>query len=140
MRRNVIFIAFCMLIVFSIYSCTRKKKDSQDIKVPIERINVEVLDSELDGAFDNFFEKFRIVAFETTRESVIGTIGRIIMYKDLFFVLNRDANNVLVFDASGKFLNKIGKKGNGTLPARPKSGCRTDQASHHALAESRRGL
>jgi len=63
---------------------------------------------------DSLFEaRYDVVPLETSVESLISQIGRISIYENNFYVLDRSSSSVLVFDGSGRFVKKIAHVGRG---------------------------
>ena len=61
-----------------------------------------------------YFKKPQFLVLETTDESLMSErIERIIADDNLLFVFDYSQNQVLVFDSTGKFINKINRKGQG---------------------------
>lgn len=56
-------------------------------------------------------ESYRYIPLETKEESLMGYIQKVIFYEDRIYVRDVETNSVYIFDLTGKFLNKIGKKG-----------------------------
>ena len=56
---------------------------------------------------------FTIVPLETNDESLIQYVKKVILYDDLIFILDDQGPLVAIFDKKGKFVQTIGRKGNG---------------------------
>jgi hypothetical protein len=63
--------------------------------------------------FDEFVDSTRFVRLETTPTALVGEIIGLEFADNKFFILDGITKSVLVFDAQGKFLNRIGKPGKG---------------------------
>ncbi len=77
-----------------------------------------VIRTNVDAATTKTSEKtelLRIVPLETTDESLIGTIYKLVVNDSLIIIMHdyRKDNAILVFDKTGKFLRQIGRIGNG---------------------------
>lgn len=81
------------------------KSDSPVVAIPVcepELQNISSLVSEV-----------RYVPLETTKVSRFSCIDRMEIYKDKIYLLNTFvAEGVLIFDLNGKFISKVGAKGN----------------------------
>jgi hypothetical protein len=64
-------------------------------------------------SFFNIFDSVELVKLETTPNSIIKEVTRIIPYMNEMFILDATQNSVLRFDNNGKFLTRIQKIGNG---------------------------
>lgn len=62
--------------------------------------------------FEDYFSAWKLVPLETSPNSLIGNIGRISVYKSMYYILDVLTNSVLMFDSTGKFINKIQSRGN----------------------------
>lgn len=54
-----------------------------------------------------------IIPLETTDESLLSNIGRLIFHKGHFYILDGTRRGIFVFDEKGRFVRKIGKQGGG---------------------------
>ena len=54
-----------------------------------------------------------IVALETTEESLLGSVGKLLEVNDKYYVLDYVNKCVLVFDETGKFSHRVGRVGQG---------------------------
>ena len=56
----------------------------------------------------------KYIPLETTRESVIGEISKVILHKGNFYIMDDNiTKTVFVFDGNGKFITKICRRGRG---------------------------
>lgn len=94
-------------LVLSLYAC---KKDIQQMPAGECISYVGHVKSVADTAL---FEKFSLFSFESTSESLLGRIEKIVKYKGNYYVLDKQINSILAFDGEGKFLHTIGRIGNG---------------------------
>ena len=58
-------------------------------------------------------ESYKYIPLETRKESLVGFIRKILFYKDKIYIRDVETNMVYIFSQSGKYLNKIGQRGNG---------------------------
>lgn len=80
-----------------------------------DEINVLVSDG-CDGTalLGDVFETVETIQLESSTESMITHIKRLIPFKEKYFILdNKEQKCILVFDHKGKFIRKIGKVGHG---------------------------
>jgi hypothetical protein len=79
-----------------------------------EGTTVEIdLSNASETSFFDIFDSVGLVKLETTPNSIIKEVTRIIPYKNEMFILDATQNSVLRFDNNGKFLTRIQKIGNG---------------------------
>jgi hypothetical protein len=65
-------------------------------------------------AYSDLFDSISLIKLETTKESLIGNIDKLISYNNFYFILDMaQSKAVFEFDNKGKFLRKIGQKGKG---------------------------
>lgn len=69
-----------------------------------------------------FFLSIEYIPLETNSESVFGEIDELLVTNDHYIILDKKTHGIFVFDKSGKFVNKINRKGEGPEEYRiPKS-------------------
>jgi hypothetical protein len=101
---------FNYFILFVVCLCSCKKTEPSVIPTTI-KVNIEPKSFTIN--FESHFDSAKIVALETKKESVIGSIGRIIVYNGRYFILDRLTNSVFVFGSDGQYINKIHAIGKG---------------------------
>jgi hypothetical protein len=103
-----------LIIVFSVClyagGCRQKEKDA--LKITVDFNNAAELFS------SGIIESIRIIELETTRESLVGNIGKIYLSDDDIFVQSNPKpqstqNTLLRFGMDGKFHNPVGNRGEG---------------------------
>lgn len=87
-------------------SCTQK---SEEVKQNV--LSVTIGQNEL--APSDLFRDIEIIPLETSDESLIKAIGRIIEDKDRYYILDTQQSVVFCFNKQGRFLYKIDKNGSG---------------------------
>lgn len=103
-------------------SCSSKKKNNdlgystnKEIKVlPATKgnpISIRVPPVFSSMKKESLVKDFTIVELETTEECLIGNIEQILSDSSYLFIFDRNNNAILKFDKEGRFLKKIGKKG-----------------------------
>lgn len=103
---------FVMSIVISFTGCTAKEKKishREDLVITIrEPQNKGLL------KMSTFFKKGRIVPLETTGEDLLTEIKKFYSFKNRFYVLDKENRvGIFCFDEDGKYLYRIGQKGQG---------------------------
>jgi hypothetical protein len=93
---------FLILIIAQlIFSCAK----ADDNAINLDRTDkVSVLD---------LVDSISVVQLETSQESLIGGIQRVISYKNRFYVSDYKLQAVFCFNANGEYLFKINKRGRG---------------------------
>ena len=107
--KEFLFFVLCLLIS----SCSTKEKQAE---TPFSVISMADISFNSKLKLSEFAEHIEVIPLETTSESLIGEIKRIIHRNGRYYMLvtNGYSNaRVLVFDDSGKFLLKIDKVGQG---------------------------
>lgn len=102
-----------LVLFFFISSCSTKEKQSD---MPFTVISMSDISFNSKLKLSEFAQHIEIIPLETTSESLIGEIKRIIHRNGRYYMLvtNGYSNaRVLVFDDLGKFLLKIDKVGQG---------------------------
>jgi len=82
-------------------------------KTNLEEIEIDL--SAYEGVIDlhQYSDSLRVVKLETTKESFIGRIDRIIEDDSLIFLLEKQSKSILVFHSSGRFSHSICHLGKG---------------------------
>lgn len=64
----------------------------------------------------DFVESIELIPLETNLSCLIGTVGKIVKYKDLYFIgaASNIIDKILIFDKHGKFVYKLDKRGLGS--------------------------
>lgn len=112
-KPNSLHILITILLFSSLLlSCKRGEKEGID---GVEVINVEVSDRLY---LSQITDSVCLIPLETDLNHIIGTVKRVISWKDKFFILSGSGydpqNNVLYsYSKDGKFLAQIGKRGQG---------------------------
>jgi hypothetical protein len=110
-------IILCLLLI----SCNRQVsksvsgyEDVETVDSSVEKITVENINRYNVLKCSEVFDSISFVRLETCDSSLIGTINKIVATDEYFFILDYStAKAVFAFDKTGKFLNRIGTKGNG---------------------------
>jgi hypothetical protein len=102
MKKQLLIDFLLLIIISTVLSCT-KKQDS------VYYVN---LDSPGTQTLDEFIRSVQLIPLETTDESLIKNITKVIFYDNLYYV--KDIyEGLFVFDTTGHFIRKIGSKGSG---------------------------
>lgn len=117
MRNTVLYVMSCFLIL----SCSKTNKQDVTKFSTInnsQRGNLTVIDidrhTEETVFLSKLFNTVNMVVLETTTESILGNISSIQIYNDSIFILDRiSSKGVFLFNKEGKFLQRIGKIGQG---------------------------
>ncbi len=90
-------------------SCTEKKQDA------INNSTIFLLqEPRLDFTLNTLFDGFEYIALETKKESLFGTINKLIVHDDKYFILDKvKRKKVLIFAEDGTFIRTIGSVGKG---------------------------
>ena len=110
---------YAFICLFLITACGEKKEEKQlQTKtvsgVPLTHVEVDLNSDENVLPFDSLFEVVSVVRLETTDDNLVGRIWDLMFLNDKIIVEDiEDANSVMVYDMQGKYLNRIGRKGQG---------------------------
>lgn len=97
--------AFILFIVISFTMCKQKPQTDGAIFVDLDR-------PEKVSLFD-YFRSIELIPLETSSDVLIVGISKMIVHDDKYYVLDKNQCIIFVFDETGKFLYKIGKRGQG---------------------------
>ncbi|MDR3062443.1 MAG: 6-bladed beta-propeller, partial [Dysgonamonadaceae bacterium] len=110
-----ILIFTCLLL----FGCKQVSKESAVSEIAEESsfekiIIIDPIDENVVLKYSDIYEDIQYVKLETRSDNLIGRIDKIITTDDKFIILDiAIARKVFIFDRSGKFLNIIGKNGEG---------------------------
>jgi hypothetical protein len=108
--RNIllIFITVCMISL----SCTENK--IQKVSNPdLHVIDMDMAELITKMKTSQLFKKVKPIILEVTPNSLLRGIDRIYVTNELLIIMDRSTSSVFVFDREGKFLHKIGNRGQG---------------------------
>lgn len=74
-------------------------------------VNIPKQDKEV--RLDTVIDSYSFIPLETTENSIVGRIEKILVCQDCFCILDRDNNNIFLFEFDGKFRCSLGEKGHG---------------------------
>jgi hypothetical protein len=103
------FIFFILTVCMMFISC--KSHHTSDLQ--FETIKVEAPEEITKADFTSFFSSWQLVPLETSKESLIGRIDRISLYKNRYYILDRQTNSLFIFSDNGKFQKSIHNIGQG---------------------------
>lgn len=101
-------------IVFSLFlcGCTQKQNEVKNLS-GMETIPITDFET-YNGRFSEFAEAVVMIPLEFTDESILGEIKKVVLSEDFIFVMERfNSAGIYTFDRSGKFLYRIGSRGQG---------------------------
>ena len=102
-------ISIVLVFVVLFFNCSDRKKSETSLKTYyIEK----AIDNEKDIFLDEISKKITIVPLETSDDVLIDKILYMGLHKDLLYIFDNNMN-CFVFDLNGKFLYKVGSKGQG---------------------------
>ena len=111
MKRMLPQILICFMLLFSV-SCV-EKEDHIDYQ-QASLIDITQAEKNLEVRLASLFGESRFIPLmEIAEIDALASIDKVIEHKNKFFVLDKKKSNILVFDQSGKFLNKVGIRGGG---------------------------
>ncbi len=61
----------------------------------------------------DIFEDFKYIPLESSENSLMGQYQNASIYEDRIFIHDVETNMIYIFDMQGKFIHKVGKRGNG---------------------------
>jgi len=96
-----------LLTALTIISCRESSKPTTEV-IDIDR--AELVDTVL---FSKYFNSPQIIKLETHKKCIIQEIYRLEVFEDKFYILDVKSNRLFVFDANGRYIYDIGKRGNG---------------------------
>lgn len=109
MKKNILYI----LLIFIFIGCTSTKKEVDAETGDI--VSIPITDMETDyGKLSDFAEEIKMIPLEFNDDCILGEIEKIVMSDSCIFIMERyNQQGVYVFDHSGKYLYRIGSRGQG---------------------------
>lgn len=96
---------FILLFVICFTMCTPVQKSSDTILVDLDQ-------PEKASLFD-YFRSIEVIPLETSSDILIQGITKVVAHQDYYYALDKPLCLIFVFDKTGKFLFKIGTRGQG---------------------------
>lgn len=78
----------------------------------VSTVEIVRCDDNVTAQFDSLFQYKNHIVLETTEESLLGHINKVVFDKDTIYILNGNSK-ISVFDKSGKYISTLSKIGNG---------------------------
>lgn len=101
---------YLLLLFLGFLSCETKHQNTEST-IPMISIsgnqNIETV------PFDSLFVKSKIIRLETTSESLLKQVGKVVLYKEGIYILDSGQEQLFQFDADGHFIRNINHKGQG---------------------------
>lgn len=106
--RNCLFVLGCLFLM----SCLQRNVPVLDKVSEPTKIIVD-LDMRDEPLSSLFFSKMQLIPLETTSESLIREISKMVVFENRLYVWDYTLATIFVFDESGHYLYKLAKKGHG---------------------------
>ena len=99
-----------LLLIIIFYNCKDTEKAISNIT---EEIHIDVESHHIKN-IDELFDSTNYVRLETNKMSMFGEVGKLIIYKEKIYILDKKATkNIFVFNMEGRFQYELLKIGNG---------------------------
>ena len=97
---------FGYVIIFTLLSCNNKSASL----APFNGLTINIQTNDEKSVFSKILKNSNFVPLETSSNSLIGKISKILIYKSRIYILDSfHAKALKVYDMTGKFLYKIGE-------------------------------
>lgn len=106
MKKLILFLGIALL---ALCGC----KETSSVKESEGRIVVDITQPEKNLKMSDLFFDIKYVKLETTSESLIQYINRVLDFDGNLLVVDRDNQSLLLFDKDGRFIKKIAGRGKG---------------------------
>jgi hypothetical protein len=113
---------FLLAAIFMQYGCKNTQK-SDNGNHEVISVNLHTAD---DSPYLQNIEQVEIIPLETTEQCIIGTSRIVRMDTDNILFVDEQSNEIYIFTISGKYMNKISKRGQG-----PQEYIRVDDVRFH---------
>ncbi len=95
-----------LISAFLFLSCGHTSNPSEDNVILTDHVSKEISLNEL-------FDDFEYISLETSEEGIFGTIDKLIIYDNRYYILDLQRKKVFVFREDGTFMHTIGNPGKG---------------------------
>lgn len=119
-KNEFIMIKTCMLVIMCLFlvcliGCSDKNRIGTSTKTEdLISINLDELEISAPIMYSDLFDDIKFIELESTPNSLLGTISKVIYYNDTIYVMDKSVSKaVFLFNQDGKFINKIGNIGKG---------------------------
>lgn len=105
-----------LVLVLSLFllGCNKTANPDDRLSAGVDLLPVSMDQLNNDRPLSHYISDYQLIKLEDTEAALVGVIDKLLMTESKFFILERfDNSQVTVFDKSGKFLFKVGNKGNG---------------------------
>lgn len=107
MKTNILFSA---IILLGAIRCSNPQPSGNSQKITTLHVDIN---NPKEGKASTFFSDKSIIPLETTDESLIKYIDKLVLLNGKMYIFDKTQKTVFVFDAEGKFLHKISNIGKG---------------------------
>lgn len=122
LEKNII---LCLIVILS--GCNFKKSHDIDSRLKVSdlrdtvrfvlktdaTVTITVPPPNEDMKVSDIFEDFKYISLESSENSLMGQYQGACIYENRIFIHDIETNMVYIFTIQGKFINKVGKRGNG---------------------------
>ncbi|GAB6013260.1 6-bladed beta-propeller [Viscerimonas tarda] len=99
------------ILLLAMFSCSSDRVTMRQNK---NLYVIDIDDKKVESIFlSSFFKTVKPIILETKDECLIGSVDVLQVYDGQLFILDVKVNNLFVFDIKGRFVRKIGNRGNG---------------------------
>lgn len=105
--KNILLLTTVFVLIISACSSPKGGVEVVENTIDLDVGNSEKLD------FKKYFDSVKYVALETTKEALIGEITKMYIANNHIIIFDQKSMNIFLFGFDGKFVRKIGKKGEG---------------------------
>jgi len=120
MNRKIVTVVVLGLLLVSCVM-TNQKFDAGSSDISFALRNPQMQSVNMDSLIDieqtnlsSVFKRVKTIILETNKDALIGSIGSIQVFGDMIFIQDKNSyGGIFVFNKAGKFIRRIGKKGQG---------------------------
>lgn len=110
MKKEILYILSSLIFV----ACTLRKEGQKGTEID-DIVSIPITDMETDyGKLSDFAEEVKMILLEFTDDCILGEIEKIVLSDSCIFIMEGDnQKGIYVFDHTGKYLYRIGSRGQG---------------------------
>jgi len=103
---------FSIIVVSFLTNCSLNVNNHETGTVKdVIHIDIKLADIINEGKVSDYFDLVKIIPLETNTNCLIGTKHQLIHFENRLYILDKGQGTLFVFDSDGRFIFKVGEKG-----------------------------
>lgn len=107
---NIIFWAIIAYFILNTWACSSKNDKLERV---VKIIHIENGSIKLNVPIDHYFDSIQFVKLKMPSKHFIKWANKIVEHNDKFYIEDNQSNKLMIFNPKGKFINYVGRIGEG---------------------------